>query len=173
MRTRTLGVGGPEVTVVGLGTNNFGGRIDLGQTRAVIDAALDEGITLFDTANIYSQGASESFIGEVLEGRRERVLLATKFGLPMNGEPELPRGSREYIRKAVEGSLQRLRTDVIDLYQYHTPDGITPFEETFGALDELVREGKGRYVGHSNLKAAQVEESDAFCRDRECPVPVS
>src|SRR5260370_26746774 len=130
MRTRTLGDGGPEVTVVGLGTNNLGGRIDLEQTRRVIDTALDEGITLFDTANIYSQGASESFIGEVLEGRHERVLLATKFGLPMDGEPELPRGSRDYIQWAVQGSLQRLRADAIDLYQMHTPEPATPIEET-------------------------------------------
>src|SRR6478672_714121 len=121
MRTRHLGEGGPEVTVVGLGTNNFGARCDLEQTRAVIDAALDEGITLFDTANIYGQGTSESYIGEVLEGRRDRVLLATKFGSRMDGEPDVPRGSREYIRWAVEGSLQRLRTDVIDVYQMHQP----------------------------------------------------
>src|SRR6266404_2713429 len=164
MRTRTLGDGGPEVTVVGLGTNNFGGRIDLQQTHAVIDAALDEGITLFDTANIYSQGASESFIGEVLEGRRERVLLATKFGLPMNGEPELPRGSHDYMRWAVEGSLQRLRTDVIDLYQIHTPDPETPIAETLGALSELVQEGKVRYIGSSNFSAEQIEEADRVAR---------
>src|SRR4029077_6362125 len=117
MRTRELGEGGPEVTVVGLGTNNFGARCDLEQTRAVIDAALGEGITLFDTADIYSQGTSESYIGEVLEGRRDRVLLATKFGKMMDDGPALPRGSREYIRWAVEGSLRRLRTDTIDVYQ--------------------------------------------------------
>src|SRR5471032_1419430 len=142
MRTRQLGDGGPEVTVVGLGTNNFGGRIDLEQTRAVIDAALDEGITLFDTADIYSQGMSESYIGEVLEGRRDRVLVATKFGMPMDDGPDVPRGSREYIRWAVEGSLKRLRTDVIDLYQMHRPDADTPIEETLEALNELVVEGK-------------------------------
>src|SRR5260221_5648728 len=164
MRTRTLGEGGPEVTVVGLGTNNFGGRIDLQQTHAVIDAAFDDGCQLFDPANIYSQGASESFIGEVLEGRRERVLLATKFGLPMNGEPELPRGSRDYIRWSVEGSLQRLRTDVIDLYQIHTPDPETPIAETLGALSELVQEGKVRYIGSSNFSAQQIEEADRVAR---------
>jgi aryl-alcohol dehydrogenase-like predicted oxidoreductase len=173
VRTRRLGKEGPDVSVVGLGCNNFGGRVDLEGTRAVVDAALDAGVTLFDTADSYgNQGGSESFLGEVLEGRRDRVLLATKFGGDM-GDGTKARGSCEYICKAIEGSLQRLRTDVIDLYQYHTPDGITPFEETFGALDELVREGKVRYVGHSNLKAAQVEEIDAFCREQGFARPVS
>ena len=168
-----LGDSGLRVSRVGLGCNNFGGRVDLDGTRAVVDAALDAGVTLFDTADSYgNQGGSESFLGEVLEGRRDRVFLATKFGSNM-GDGTKARGSREYIRKAIEGSLQRLRTDVIDLYQYHTPDGITPFEETFGALDELVREGKVRYVGHSNLVAAQVEEVDVFCREQGFARPVS
>ena len=166
MRTRTLGDGGPEVTVVGLGTNNFGARCDLAQTRAVIDAALDEGITLFDTADIYSQGTSESYIGEVLDGRRDRVLLATKFGKPMDDGPALPRGSRDYIRWAVEGSLRRLRTETIDLYQMHEPDPETPVEETLGALDELVREGKVRFIGSSNFSAEQIEQADGLARDR-------
>jgi aryl-alcohol dehydrogenase-like predicted oxidoreductase len=166
MRTRTLGDGGPEVTVVGLGTNNFGGRCDLEQTRAVIDAALEEGITLFDTADIYSQGTSESYIGEVLEGRRDRVVLATKFGMPMDDGPDVPRGSRGYIRWAVEGSLKRLRTDVIDLYQMHRPDADTPIDETLGALNELVVEGKVRYIGSSNYDAAQIEEADRVARAR-------
>ena len=160
MRTRQLGTGGPEVTVVGLGTNNFGGRCDLEQTRAVIDAALDEGITLFDTADIYSQGLSESYIGEVLEGRRDSVVLATKFGMPMDDGPDLPRGSPDYVRWAVEGSLKRLRTDVIDLYQMHRPDPDTPVDETLGALNELVVEGKVRFIGSSNYDAAQIEEAD-------------
>ena len=166
MRTRTLGDGGPEVTVVGLGTNNFGARCDLEQTRAVIDAALEEGITLFDTADIYSQGASESYIGEVLEGRRDRVLLATKFGKPMDDGPDLPRGSRTYIRWAAEASLKRLRTDAIDLYQMHEPDPATPIDETLGALNELVVEGKVRAVGSSNYDAAQIEEADRVARER-------
>jgi len=166
MRTRELGEGGPEVTVVGLGTNNFGARCDLEQTRAVIDAALEEGITLFDTADIYTQGASESYIGEVLEGRRDRVVLATKFGKPMDDGPDLPRGSREYIRWAVEGSLNRLRTDTIDLYQMHEPDPATPVDETLGALNELVVEGKVRYIGSSNYDAAQIEEADRVARER-------
>jgi aryl-alcohol dehydrogenase-like predicted oxidoreductase len=173
MRLRRLGNEGPEVSVVGLGCNNFGMRVDLEGTRAVVDAALDVGVTLLDTADIYgNKGGSESLLGEVLEGRRDRVVLATKFGGDM-GDGTKARGSRDYIRKAVVGSLQRLRTDYIDLYQYHTPDHVTPFEETFGALDELVREGKVRYVGHSNLDAAQVVEIDVLGRGRGWARPVS
>jgi aryl-alcohol dehydrogenase-like predicted oxidoreductase len=165
MRTRPLGDGGPEVSVVGLGTNNFGGRIDIAQTRAVIDAALDAGITLFDTADIYGGGGkSEEFIGEVLEGRRDRVVLATKFGMDMPDGPDAAQGSREYIRWACEHSLARLRTDVIDLYQYHRPDGVTPLEETLGALNELVEEGKVRFIGSSNVDAAQIEEGETIAR---------
>ena len=148
-------------------------RVDLEGTRAVVDAALDARVTLIDTADIYGgNGGSESFLGEVLEGRRERVVLATKFGGDM-GDGTEARGSRDYIRKALAGSLQRLRTEYLDLYQYHTPDHVTPFEETFGALDELVREGKVRYVGHSNLDAAQVDEIDALARERGWARPVS
>jgi aryl-alcohol dehydrogenase-like predicted oxidoreductase len=166
MRTRQLGDGGPEVSVVGLGTNNFGGRCDLAQTRLVIEAALEQGVTLFDTADIYSQGLSESYIGEVLEGQRDRVVLATKFGSPMDDGPDLPRGSRDYIRWAVEGSLKRLRTDVIDLYQLHRPDPDTPIEETLAALNELVVEGKVRFIGSSNFDAAMIEEADRIARER-------
>jgi aryl-alcohol dehydrogenase-like predicted oxidoreductase len=166
VRVRKLGDSGPEVTVVGLGTNNFGARCDLEQTRAVIEAALDEGITLFDTADIYSQGTSESYIGEVLEGRRDRVLLATKFGKPMDDGRAHPRGSRDYIRWAVEGSLRRLRTDTIDVYQMHEPDPETPIEETLGALTELVQEGKVRFTGSSNYSAEQIEEADRVARER-------
>ena len=173
MRTRRLGTEGPEVSVVGLGCNNFGGRLGLEETRAVVDAALDVGIALFDTADIYGNGGgSEDLLGQALEGRRDRVVLATKFGMDM-GDGAVERGSRPYIRKAIEGSLRRLRTDYVDLYQYHRFDGITPFEETFGALDELVREGKVRYVGHSNLEPRQVEEVDELCRAREFARPVS
>jgi len=168
-----LGKDGPEVSVVGLGTNNFGGRVDLAGTRAVVDAALDAGVTLFDTADVYGNaGGSESFLGEVLEGRRDGVVLATKFGHDMGYGIE-PRGSREYVRRAVDASLDRLRTDRIDLYQYHRPDGVTPFAETFGALDELVQEGKVRYVGHSNLTADQVEEVDGLARENGWGRPVS
>ncbi|HEU5279201.1 MAG TPA: aldo/keto reductase [Gaiellaceae bacterium] len=170
MRTRRLGPEGPEVSVVGLGSNNFGMRVDLEGTRAVVDAALDAGVTLFDTADTYGNGDSEAFLGEVLHARRERVVLATKFGGRMEGRGG---GSRDHIRRAVDASLRRLRTDWIDLYQYHVPDGVTPFEETFGALDELVREGKIRHIGHSNLTAEQVEEVDAICRERGFTRPVS
>jgi aryl-alcohol dehydrogenase-like predicted oxidoreductase len=173
VRTRGLGAEGPEVSVVGLGCNNFGGRVDLDGTRAVVDAALEAGVTLLDTADIYgNKGGSESFLGEVLGGRRDGVVIATKFGGDM-GDGEERRGSRAYIRKAIEGSLTRLRTDHVDVYQYHTPDRETPVEETFGALDELVREGKVRYVGHSNLSADEVEEIDALARDRGWARPVS
>jgi aryl-alcohol dehydrogenase-like predicted oxidoreductase len=173
MRVRRLGNDGPEVSVVGLGTNNFGGRVDLAGTRAVVDAALDAGVTLLDTADVYgNKGGSESFLGEVLEGRRDGIVLATKFGHDMGYGIE-PRGSREYVRQAVDASLERLRTDRIDLYQYHRPDGVTPFAETFGALDELVQEGKVRYVGHSNLTADQVEEVDELARENGWARPVS
>jgi len=160
MRTRSLGDGGPEVSVVGLGTNNFGGRIDYEQSLAVVDAALDAGVTLFDTADIYSQGMSEEFIGRALEGRRDRVLIATKFGKPMDERPEDRRGSPDYIRAAVESSLRRLRTDVIDVYQMHEPDPATPIEETLAALNDLVNEGKVRWIGSSNFSADQIEAAE-------------
>jgi aryl-alcohol dehydrogenase-like predicted oxidoreductase len=164
------------VSVVGLGCNNFGGRVDLAGTRAVVEAALDAGITLFDTADIYGNGGgSEEFLGQVLEGRRDRVVLATKFGgrgADM-GYDRTARGSAASVRAAIEGSLRRLRTDYVDLYQYHAPDGVTPFEETFGALDELVREGQVRHVGHSNMQPAQVEEVDRVVRERGFARPVS
>ena len=166
MRTRTLGEGGPEVSVVGLGTNNFGARCDLEQSRAVLEVALDEGVTLIDTADIYSQGASEEYIGESLAGRLDRVVIATKFGKPMDDGPDLPRGSRDYIRWAVEGSLRRLRADAIDVYQMHEPDPQTPIAETLAALDELVQEGTVRHVGSSNFSARQIEEADRVARER-------
>lgn len=174
MRYRPLGDSGLVVSVVGLGANNFGRRIpEVDRTRAVVDAALDAGITLIDTADIYGtdprgiRGGSEAHLGEVLEGRREQVVLATKFGMDMgggNGPDWGARGSRRYIRRAVESSLRRLRTDWIDLYQYHAPDGITPIEETVDALDELVRDGLVRYVGSSNLAAWQVADAEAHAR---------
>jgi len=165
MRTRFLGNDGPEVSVVGLGTNNFGPRIDYDQSLAVIDAALDAGITLLDTADIYGQGGSEEIIGRALEGRRDRVLVATKFGKPMDERPEERRGSRAYVHAACEASLRRLRTDVIDLYQMHEPDEGTPIEETLGALDELVQAGKVRYIGSSNDSAEQIEDADRVARE--------
>ena len=164
MRYRTLGDSGLLVSVVGLGCNNFGGRIDLQRTRAVVDAAIDTGITLFDTAEMYGKdGGSELALGEVLAGRRDKVVLATKFGhqkVDMGYGPAAgAKGGRGYIRLAVEKSLRRLRTDYIDLYQLHTPDPLTPIEETIAALDELVAEGKVRYIGHSNLSGWQLADA--------------
>jgi aryl-alcohol dehydrogenase-like predicted oxidoreductase len=165
LRTRALGDSGLDVSVVGLGCNNFGRRVDLAGTRAVVDAAIAEGVTFFDTADIYGgSGASEELLGEVLQGRRDKVILATKFGMDM-GDGKGPRGSRDYIRQAVEASLSRLRTDVIDFYWYHQPDGVTPIGETLEALHELVGEGKVRGIGASNFSARQLEEADAFARE--------
>jgi aryl-alcohol dehydrogenase-like predicted oxidoreductase len=165
--TRLLGDDGPEVSVIGLGCNNFGRRVDLDGTRAVVDAALEAGITFFDTSNTYGSphGRSEEFLGEVLQGRRDRVVLATKFGMDM-GDGLGPRGSRDYILQAVEASLRRLRTEVIDYYWYHQPDGVTPIAETLEALDGLVRAGTVRAIGASNFSAAQIEEADAVARKR-------
>lgn len=165
LATRPLGDAGLEVSVVGLGCNNFGRRVDLEGTRAVVDAALDEGVTFFDTADVYGRGCSEEFLGEVLDGRREQVVLATKFGMDM-GDGTGPRGSRDYIRQAVEGSLRRLRTDVIDFYWYHRPDGETPIADTLQALDELVRAGTVRAIGASNFSAEQIDEADTVARER-------
>ena len=166
MRRRRLGSSTLDVSIVGLGTNNFGGRIDEAASRAVIDAALDSGIDFFDTADVYgNRGGSEEIIGRALVGRRDRVVLATKFGHDL-GDGETARGARPYIRKAIDASLQRLQTDWIDLYQYHRPDGITPVEDTLAALDELVQEGKVRAIGSSNFTAAMVEEAHAFAAER-------
>jgi aryl-alcohol dehydrogenase-like predicted oxidoreductase len=164
MRTRLLGEGGPEVPVVGLGTNNFGRRCDYEQTLAVIDAALDAGVTFFDTADIYGQGMSEEYIGRALEGRRDGVVIATKFGSEMDERPEERRGNPDYIQWAVEGSLRRLRTDAIDVYQMHVPDPLTPIEETLGALNDLVADGKVRWIGSSNFSAEQIEAAEEVSR---------
>lgn len=167
LETRSLGVLGPEVPVIGLGCNNFGRRVDLEGTRAVIDAAIEEGITFLDTSNTYGDphGASEELLGEVLQGRRDQVVLATKFGMDM-GDGLGPRGSRDYILQAIDASLKRLRTDVIDYYWYHQPDGVTPIAETLETLDGLVQAGKVRWIGASNFSAEQIEEADAVARDR-------
>ncbi|GAA0408455.1 aldo/keto reductase [Microbispora corallina] len=165
MTYRRLGDSGLVVSALGLGANNFGRRIDLDATRAVVDAALDLGVTLIDTADIY--GESETYLGEVLKGRRDQVVLATKFGGDVQGDngPDWgARGSRRYIRKAVERSLRRLQTDWIDLYQLHFPDPSTPIEETLSTLSDLVREGKVRYVGSSNLTGWQVTDADWIAR---------
>jgi aryl-alcohol dehydrogenase-like predicted oxidoreductase len=170
MRTRRLGRLGPEVSVVGLGTNNFGWHIGAAESKAVIDAALDEGVTLFDTADVYGETASETFLGEALKGRRDRVSILTKFGLPIPGAPDAARGSAEYVRSAVAGSLARLQTDVIDVYMYHAPDGVTPVAETMGALAELVREGKVRHVGISNVDVPQLGEAVAAAASEGAPL---
>ena len=169
---RTLGANGPLVSTIGLGCNNFGRpgarTQDQEGTTAVVDEAIERGVTLFDTADMYGRTASETFLGVALRGRRDRVVLATKFGhtgYDMGIAPGAPKGSREYIRTAVEGSLTRLQTDHIDLYQQHTPDPATPIAETIGALEELVTEGRIRYYGHSNFSAEQmVEAQDAAAR---------
>ena len=153
-----------QVSVVGLGCNNFGGRLDVDGTRAVVDAALDAGITLFDTSDTYGGvGGSERALGEVLGQRRDQVVLATKFGhqkADMGYGPAAgAKGGRAYIRRAVTESLRRLRTDYIDLYQLHTPDPVTPIEETIAALHELVAEGKVRYLGHSNFSGWKLADA--------------
>jgi aryl-alcohol dehydrogenase-like predicted oxidoreductase len=164
MRYRQLGESGLTVSVIGLGGNNFGGRIGLTETRGVVDAAIDCGVTLVDTADIYgNRGGSEELLGQVLVGRREHVVLATKFGMDM-GEGTVARGSRKYIRRAMEASLRRLQTDYIDLYQYHEADGITPLDETLATLDDLVTEGKVRYIGSSNFAGWQIADADWIAR---------
>jgi aryl-alcohol dehydrogenase-like predicted oxidoreductase len=153
VRTHELGSSGIEVSRVGLGCNNFGRRLDLDGTRAVVEAALAEGITFIDTADIYGGNKSEQFLGEILEGRRDQVVLATKFGM---GDGN---GSREYMRRSIAGSLERLRTDHVDLYYYHRPDGETPIAETIAAMSELVEEGAVRAIGVSNFSVEQLDEA--------------
>ncbi len=171
MDFRRLGNSGLVVSVVGLGTNNLGMKLDMDGSREVVHAALDEGITLFDTSDSY--GASEARLGELLQGRRDDVVLATKFGSDVrkrgggdNGTDWGARGSRRYIRRAVESSLRNLRTDWIDLYQLHRPDEATPIEETLAALDDLVHEGKVRYLGSSNFSGWRVAEAEWTSRTR-------
>ncbi len=175
MRYRPLGDSGLTVSVVGLGCNNFGRRLDLARTRDVLDAALDEGVTFFDTADMY--GDSELLMGQALEGRRDAFVLATKFGHQDTdlgyGPAAGAKGGRLYIRRAVEESLRRLCTDRIDLYQLHTPDPVTPMAETLAALHELVVEGKVRYVGHSNLAGWQIAQADHLARENGWTRPVS
>src|SRR5690348_635916 len=170
MEFRRLGNSGLVVSVVGLGTNNFGMKLDLEQSRAVVHAALDEGITLFDTADSY--GKSEERLGDILQGKRDDIVLATKFGSDSrrrgndNGEDWGARGSRRYVIRAVESSLRRLQTDWIDLYQLHRPDPATPIEETLSALTDLVRDGKVRYLGNSNFSGWQIADAEWIARTR-------
>ncbi|MBF4514538.1 aldo/keto reductase [Plantibacter sp. VKM Ac-2885] len=179
---RPLGRSGLLVSAVGIGCNNFGreGTVteSLDGTRAVVDTAIDAGVTLFDTADIYGRecGLSEELLGQAIAGRRDEIVLATKFG-HVDYESPIPnwgaKGSRRYIRLAVEGSLRRLGTDWIDLYQLHTPDPFTPIEETIAALDELVQEGKIRYAGHSNFAGWQLTEADWAARTAGHPAFIS
>jgi len=169
MSYRRLGDSGLVVSVVGLGCNNFGRKLDAAGTRAVVDAALDVGITLFDTADIYGtpHGKSEEMLGAALKDRRDEIVLATKFGMDMeglNGPDHGALGSRAYIIRAVEASLRRLDTDYLDLYQFHTPDPATPIAETLSALDDLVRSGKVRYIGNSNFAGWQIADADWAAR---------
>ncbi|MEO6713862.1 MAG: aldo/keto reductase [Mycobacteriales bacterium] len=170
MRFRRLGDSGLQVSVVGVGCNNFGGRATRESALQVVDAAFDAGINLFDTADVYGgsggHGASETILGEALVGRRDEAVIATKFGLPTGASPLEAGGSRRYVHRAVEASLRRLQTDYIDLYQLHQPDPQTPIDETLGALDDLVHQGKVRYLGSSNFAGWQIADADWMARDR-------
>lgn len=154
----TRAIGSLQVTVIGLGCNNFGRRLDASETAAVVNASLDAGINFFDTADIYGTGQSEEYIGRALGSRRNEVLIATKFGNEMEGQGK--GASPEYIRRAVEASLRRLGTDRIDLYQIHTPDDQVPIADTLGALNDLVQAGKVREIGCSNFSLAQLREAE-------------
>jgi aryl-alcohol dehydrogenase-like predicted oxidoreductase len=172
MRYRRLGESGLVVSVVGIGCNNFGRKLDLAGSRAVVDTALECGINFFDTADIYGEphGASEEQLGAALRGRRDEVVVATKFGMYMGGRsgPDFAaRGSRRYIARAAEASLRRLGTDYIDLYQMHEPDPGTPIEETLAALDDLVHAGKVRYLGNSNFAGWQIADAAWTARTRQ------
>jgi aryl-alcohol dehydrogenase-like predicted oxidoreductase len=164
MQHRSLGRSGLEVSLVGLGCNNFGGRIDLAQTRSVIDKAITLGITFFDTADVYGGGGkSEEFIGATLGDRRKQIVLATKFGMMSDAVPGT-RGTRAYVLKASEASLKRLKTDWIDVYYMHQPDPQTPVEETLRTLDEPTKAGKIRHAAASNFSAAQLDEAVATAK---------
>jgi len=173
MRYRRLGNSGLEVSETGLGTNNFGRRMNFKETRAVLDCAIDLGVNLIDTADMYSRGASESYIGRALRGKRGRVALATKFASRTFDGPHGEGGSRMHIVRAIEESLTRLNTDHVDLYQIHFPDPHTPIEETLRALDDLVRSGKVRYVGCSNFAPWQIADAAWVSRINSLPGFVS
>jgi aryl-alcohol dehydrogenase-like predicted oxidoreductase len=174
MRLRNFGNTALKVSAVGLGCNNFGARLDRAATAAVVHAALDAGITLFDTADIYGdRGGSETLLGEALGARRKDIVLVTKFGLPMDDSGRRQGGARGYVLAAAEASLRRLNTDWIDVYYYHRPDTGTPFEETLGALDELVRAGKVRHIGCSNFSPAQIDAAQEVARQKSLPAFVT
>lgn len=165
MRYKNLGTSGLRVSVAGIGCNNFGAKCDEAATKTVVHKALDEGVTFFDTADIYSRGASETLLGKALEGKREEVVIATKFCGPMGDGEYMKGASRRYIMQAVEASLERLDTDYIDLYQIHFPDATTPIEETLGALDDLVHAGMVRYIGCSNFPGWQLVEANRMAKE--------
>ena len=166
MDYRRLGDSGLKVSEIGLGCNNFGMRIDQDATNAVIDAAIEHGVTFLDTADVYGgQGKSEEMMGVALKGKRHQVVLATKFAMPMGKGPDMKGGSRRYVVSAVEASLKRLQTDYLDLYQMHAPDPDTPIEETLGALDDIVTQGKVRYFGNSNFSGWQIADADWIARN--------
>jgi aryl-alcohol dehydrogenase-like predicted oxidoreductase len=166
MLTRNLGRSGLRVSLVGLGCNNFGGRIDDEAARKVVDAAIEHGITLFDTADVYgARGGSETALGQLLGPRRKDIVLASKFGMDMNDAGTMKGGSRRYIMSAVEASLTRLKTDWLDLYQFHRADPLTPIDETLRALEDLIRQGKVRYIGCSNMPAWQMANAEWTARD--------
>lgn len=174
MEYRNLGDSGLKISLAGLGCNNFGMRCDGEQTRAVVHRALDEGVTFFDTADIYgNRGGSEELLGKALGKRRREVVVATKFGMPMGAGPYERGASRRYIMAAAEASLRRLDTDYLDVYQLHQPDPDTPQEETLAALDDLVRAGKVRYLGNSNFSGWQVADADWISRTRSLAPYVS
>ncbi len=179
MELRRLGDSGLQVSAVGLGTNNFASRLKDEAARAVLNEALEQGITFIDTADIYGRGAetgtgdSEEQLGRLMAGRRHMFVLATKVGFPMSESPSDKGASRRWIVQEVENSLRRLRTDYIDLYQVHSPDPGTPIEETLRALDDLVRSGKVRYVGHSNFAAWQIVDADWTARSEHLTRPIS
>ncbi|HWA80225.1 MAG TPA: aldo/keto reductase [Acetobacteraceae bacterium] len=165
MKLRSLGHSGLRVSEIGLGCNNFGGRIDFEASRKVVHKALDLGINFFDTADVYgARGGSEECLGQILGERRKEIVLASKFGMRMDDAGMLMGGSRRYIMRAVEDSLRRLKTDWIDLYQFHQPDPLTPIDETLRTLDDLIHDGKVRYIGCSNLPAWQVVEAEWTAR---------
>ena len=168
---RRLGADGPDVSVLGLGTTNFGCRIGLEESRAVVDAALDEGVTLLDTADVYGAGESERLLGQLVRDRRDEVVLLTKFANPgMPDAPEARRGSAEYHRWALDGSLGRLGVDVIDVWMYHRPDKETPMAETIGHMAEAIRAGKARYAAVSNVTVEQLDEAAAAASAEGIPL---
>lgn len=165
MEFRSVGTSGLQVSVVGLGCNNFGRRLDAGASAKVVHAAIDAGITFFDTADVYGHGESERHLGAAVKGRRDDLVIATKFRSPMGESHYMQGGSRRYVRQAMEASLGRLDTDYIDLYQMHGPDPQTPIEETLSVLNDLIHEGKLRYIGSSNFSGWQIADAAWTARD--------